>query len=119
MDPSDQVRLLINDVGGASGTDFIFSDTEIDTYLELRGGSVFRAAATALRTIAANEVMTAKVITFMDVKTDGAKVSDALIKAAAEFEATADEGEDSDFDIAYAAVDVFSARRLLGLDFIP
>lgn len=110
----NKVRLLISDVGGQSGSDWIFSDEEITAFLGLRG-SVFRAAATALRTIASNEAMQAKVIEFLDIKTDGAKLAQALRDAAKEMEETADEAEDdSDFEIAYAANDLFSARSLRG-----
>jgi len=111
----DQVRLLISDVGGDSGSDWIFADEEIATYLSMRGGSVFRAAATALRTISSNEAMVSKVITFLDIQTNGEAVADALRKGAAELEATADEGADSDFDLAFAEVDLFSSRRLRGV----
>lgn len=110
----NQVRLLINDVGGEGGSQWIFSDEEIQRFLTLRGDSVFRAAATALRTIANNEAMTSKVITFLDVKTDGAKLADALRAGADEMEKQADEAEDSDFELAFAAVDIFSARSLRG-----
>lgn len=113
--PKDNVRMLLSDVGGQSGTDWIFSDEEIEAYLTLRSGSVFRAAATALRTIASNEAMQAKVIRFLDISTDGAKLADSLAKAADQMEMTADEAEDdSDFEIAYAANDIFSARSLRG-----
>lgn len=82
-DPSTdagKVRMLCTDRDSANQ---IFSDTEIDAFLSMEGSSVRRAAALALETIASNEALTQKVIVTLDIETDGAKVSDALLKRAA------------------------------------
>lgn len=92
-----KVRLLISDVGGESGNDFIFKDEEIDAFLAMEGG-IKRAAAQALRTIAANSAMVLKVMKFMELSTDGAKMADALNKIATKLEETA-EDEEEDIDI--------------------
>lgn len=63
-----KVRLLITDVQAATS---IFADAEIDAFLALEGGVVKRAAARALATIAANEVLVQKRIRLLDLQTDG------------------------------------------------
>lgn len=74
-----RVRLLITD------RDFenpIFQDDEIETFLALEDDSIRLAAALALETIAADQVLVLKVIKTLDLTTDGAKVSDALCRLA-------------------------------------
>lgn len=94
MEAKDQVRLLISDVGGTSGTDFIFSDTEVEEFLVLRGDNVFRAAATAIRTIAANRVQVAQRINYLGLETRGDEEAKALRELAKSFEETADNSAD-------------------------
>lgn len=88
-DPVGQVRLLISDVS----TDLevrLFSDAQIQTFLELTGGNVNRAAARALRVVAISEVLINKVIkTQAGTSTDGAKVSAELRALAAEYDTQA------------------------------
>lgn len=72
-------RLLIPDTDWANA---VFSDEEITAFVALEAGSVRRAAALALESIATNETLTLKVIKLLDVQTDGAKVLDALLKRA-------------------------------------
>lgn len=105
-----KVRLLISDVGGKDGSSFIFNDEEVETFLLLSEENLRYAAAEALRTIAANETMVMKAITFLDLKTEGPKVTEALIKAAEKLE----EREDSEatLDFATMDVDIFSHRQL-------
>lgn len=93
----DQVRLLISDTGGADGTSFIFSDTEIQIFLDMRS-SVNLAAAIALRTIAGNEAQVSKRITFLELKTDGPAVAKELRELAKDYEAMED--DDAIFEIA-------------------
>lgn len=94
----NRVRLLISDIGGEDGESFLFTDSEIDTFLEMRGGSVFKAAATALRAIASNEALVSKRIEFLQLKTDGPAVAKELREQAAELETTAD--DDAEWDSA-------------------
>jgi hypothetical protein len=57
---------------------------------------VKRAAAAALETVASNEAMVSKVIRTQDLATDGAKVSDALMRRATELRRQAnDDDEDT------------------------
>lgn len=83
----ERVRLLISDVGGTSGDDFLFTDDEIDTFLEMRLGRVHLAAATALNTIAANETQVSKRIKYLELETDGPAVARELRELAARFAA--------------------------------
>lgn len=94
--PLDLVRLLIND---PAGTNELFADADITAFLQLEGGSVKRAAAQAIDTIADNEVLVAKVIrTQAGISTDGARVADALRKRAAVLrEQALEDDEDAGF----------------------
>jgi hypothetical protein len=73
-----RVRLLIPD---RSLDLFVFQDEEIESFLEIEGG-VKLATALALETIASDIAMVDKVIRIMDLQTDGAKTSDALLARA-------------------------------------
>lgn len=73
-----KVRLLISDIGGKDGKQFIFEDDEIQMFLDERGGVPKLAAADALRTVAGNEAQVQKRITFLELKTDGPAVAKEL-----------------------------------------
>lgn len=107
----DQVRLLISDVGGSSGSDFLFTNAEIEFFLSEREQNVPLAAAMALRTIASNEAMVSKRIKFLELETDGPDVGEFLLKAAKALEEQAD--EDFDFEVFSMNVDLFSRRDIL------
>lgn len=92
-----QIRLLINDTGPNS----VFTDAEITAFLTLESGSVKRAAAQAIDTIADNEALVAKVITDHDLSMDGAKVADALRKRAAALRAQAAQEAELDVDAGF------------------
>ena len=89
-----KVRLLIPDVEPVTqarnpdtgAVDYeptlIFDDTQIDAFLSIEGGSIKRAAAAAIETIAVDEVLLSKVIKTEDLQTDGAKVANALLARA-------------------------------------
>lgn len=70
----DSVRLLISDVA----SDPLFKDGEVDRFLSLEGGAVKRAAALALRTIAANEALLLKYIQTQGLTLDGSRVAREL-----------------------------------------
>jgi len=80
-----EVRLLISDVGGADGESFIFTDDEIQTFLNLRLGRVPLAAAMALNAIAANEAQVSKRIKYLELETDGPSVARELRALAAQY----------------------------------
>lgn len=111
------VRLLVSDVGGESGKDFLYTDEEIEAFLTINGGDVRRAAAEVLRAMAANEAMVQKVITFLQLKTDGRATAEALLKAAESLDARAAkaeaEGEEKpEFEIAEINAGPFASQTL-------
>lgn len=69
------VRLLIGD---KTSTSPIFTDVEITALLARNGGAVSLAAADALDIIASNQAYVLKVMTMLDVTTNGAAVAAAL-----------------------------------------
>jgi hypothetical protein len=108
--PTGQVRLLANDVDTTAA---VFTDDEIAAFLVLGGGvglgQVLRAAATALETIASNEVMVSKVIKTQDLVTDGSKVSAELRARATDLRAQADlADEDAAAPLAIVDYDQFN-----------
>lgn len=106
-----QVRLLATDTDEAEP---LFSDAEISAFLTLEGSSVRRAAALALETIASQQALLLKVIRRLDVETDGAKVSDSLLKRADKLRVQADEDDARDgesFDVIEMADGAFAERE--------
>lgn len=75
-----KVRLLCQDF---DLTEMIFSDAEIQAFLDLNEQDLRWAAAQALDVIAANEVYVQKRIKLLDLNTDGPAEATALIKIAA------------------------------------
>lgn len=111
--PKDKVRLLISDVGGESGSSFLYSDLEIESFLEMKNGNVFRAAALALRSIANNSVQVSKRIKFLQLQTDGPAEAKALNDLAGELDTAADNSVTLDW--ATMNTDAFTSRYLMGL----
>ena len=107
-----KVRLLIPDRIEAEA---IFQDDEIEEFLELEGGNVKRAAALALETIAVDEALVQKALDLPDLKTDGAKTADVLLKRARMLreQATSEKEMDVEGQFGWAEVvyDDFSARE--------
>lgn len=107
-----QVRLLIPD---RDVSDPCFQDDELNAFLSLESANVRRATALALETIASDMAMTLKVIRLLDLTTDGAKTSDALLKRAATLRAQADAAdlavEGAAFDIAEMVPNSFAWRE--------
>ena len=94
--PAELVRFLVNDPLLEDGTP-VFSDLEIEGYLEIEGQNVKRAAAQAIDTIADNEALASKYIRDHQLQTDGPKVAAELRKRAASLrQQAADEDADSD-----------------------
>jgi hypothetical protein len=89
-----KVRLLLSDVDEGN---LVFSDIEVQAFLDLEGGSVKRAAAQAIDTNATNEALASKVIKDHNLSTDGAKVADAMRKHAAALREQAADYDDEGF----------------------
>jgi hypothetical protein len=101
-----KVRLLCTDTDTVNE---IFSDVEITAFLDINGDSVLLAAAQALDTIAASEVLVQKRIKLLDLSTDGPSEAAALSNIAKALRAQAT-GELLP-DWAENPVDVFSLRE--------
>jgi hypothetical protein len=86
---SERVRLLINDVDRSA---YVFTDTDIQTFLDIEGDNVRLAAAQALDTIATNEALVSKVLRSQDLSTDGARLSAEIRARAATLRAQATSG---------------------------
>jgi len=114
----DKVRLLCTDTDVAGGADAqFFQDTEIEYFLTLMSNNVLRAAAMALLTIAAQEVLLMKRIKLLDLQTDGPAEAEALRQLALTYQEKADLVEDAEvggvFDYAEMVLDPFTARERL------
>ena len=102
------IRLLIPDRVDAG---HIFEDDELEGYMTLEG-DVRSAAACALETIASDQALVLKVMRLLDVQTDGARVSDALLKRAALLREQAEKSAaGGSFDWAEYVPNDFAARE--------
>ena len=96
----EKMRVLIPDNEQVFDGDYLFADADLETYIEVAGGNVLRAAGFAIMAIAASEAMISKVIKTQDLSTNGAQVAEALRKNAEALFKRADE-EDSAADAFY------------------
>lgn len=106
-----KMRAMIPDNNAAA---YVFEDEELTAFLAVEGDSLKRAAALGLETIASNEALVLKVVKLLDIQTDGAKVSDALLKRATLLRGQAadeDAAQGGAFDIAEWVVDDFTWRE--------
>ena len=101
-----KIRLLIPDRVTASA---IFTDEELQEFLTLED-DVKSAAACALETIAADQVLVLKVMTLLDVSTSGDRVANALLARAKLLREQADVETDA-FDWAEMVVTDFNAAE--------
>lgn len=104
----ETVRLLIADKLPAP--DQLFTDAELQSFLDLNGANVRRAAAEALEVISTSELLVSKVIRTQDLQTDGAKVATELRARAADLRKRADETDDENGDFAFLIVDTYPTR---------
>ncbi|MEO5317599.1 hypothetical protein PV761_03260 [Arthrobacter sp. CC3] len=75
--PLGKVRLLILDTADAPA-DRLFSEDQLDAFLDLNDGNVRRTAAQALLVIALSEALLSKKIRTQDLSTDGPTVAAEL-----------------------------------------
>lgn len=87
MEDKDFVRLLIPDLDADNQ---LFTDIELEGFLSLYRGSVRRAAAAAIDSVANNEALLFKVVKTDDLQVNGAAVAEALRKRAVSLRAEAD-----------------------------
>lgn len=107
-----KVRLLISDRDSEYP---IFSDEDIEAFLDMNSDSVRRAAAEALDAMASNEAFVQKRITLLDLTTDGPATAAALRAGANKLRELADLEDESDddgaFDYAEMTVNDFTTRE--------
>jgi hypothetical protein len=92
----------------------LFQDEEITAMLNLSGTSVLRAAALGVDTVARDNAMVLKVISLLDLRTDGATLSRALHDQAESLRAIALEEEAREgslFDTAEMVTNAFTLRN--------
>lgn len=104
-----RVRLLIPDIEERSDPrdlrlppSYLFTDEQIQAFLDINNGNIKRAAADAKNTIATVQALLLKVLSTDDKSTDGAKLGAELRAQAKRLtdEADADDKRDIGFDIA-------------------
>lgn len=102
MDEIKHVRMLMSDIDAtydprdlSKPPEHIFTDEQIQLYLDIESGNVKRAAASALTAIAINEALITKVIKTDDKQTDGSKLMTSLLKAAESLRKQAIEDEEN------------------------
>lgn len=109
MDLVEVVKILIPDVDDDNR---IYTDEQIELFIQAADGNHFRAASLAVRALSVDEAITYKVIRTDDQSLDGAKTADAIRKAAQELENLArrlDDGESEEFfSIHYPQPQVFA-----------
>ncbi len=96
MTDIDTVRLLIADTS-TDPTKQLLTDDQVQAFLDLEGGAVKLAAATALDAIATSEVLVLKVITGNGLTTNGAAVAAALQKQAQSLRDQYDRSDDGGY----------------------
>lgn len=106
-----RVRLLTSDVNESSP---LLTDEQITALLSMEG-SVKRAAAQALDTIASSEVLVSKVIRTLDLQTDGAKVSAELRARANDLRQQDEDDNDDPWAIDIVNFDPIAAYRIEGI----
>lgn len=106
-----RVRLLIADTDEPDN--LLLTDVQINAYLSMEG-SVKRAAAQALDTIASSEAMVSKKIRTLDLQTDGPAVAAELRARAKELRDQDDADNDDPWAIEVINFDPYAAYRTLG-----
>lgn len=107
------VRLLIPDRVAANA---IFTDAEIQAFIDIYPGRLRYAAAEAIDTIAVDEALVLKVVSLLDVTTDGASVAREMRQRANRLRETSDNDDeaantDSGFDVAEMALGAVHDRE--------
>lgn len=110
----DYLRLLIADTEQDDEGKYLFTDDQLQTYLE-NTTNVYFAAAFALRTIATNEVLLTRYIRTDDLTVDGPAVAKELRLTALDYENQGNREVNSSGDNFDAAL-VFDTPRFAWID---
>lgn len=106
-----RLRLIITDTDSANP---LFTDAEAQAFLGLTQQNVYRAAAMALDTMATSQTLILKVMSLLDLSTDGAAVARALREHALQLREQAnisDAADGSLFDYAEQVDNIFTLRE--------
>lgn len=101
-DPSTKIGMVRLYTGDKDMTDPIFTDAEIDIFLKQNAGNVYLAAADALDIIATNDAYTLKVITILDVSTNGKATAEGIRASAAALRKKADDEDANTIQVGVA-----------------
>lgn len=101
--PTGQMRALLGDTDAINVTSGVgeyvwFSDNDLGGFLTVYSGSVRRAAAQALRTVASSQALLLKKFSSDDLSVDGPAIAEALRKLAKDLDTQAD-GDEANVDI--------------------
>ena len=100
LDPTVETLLRLH-LADPTGDTELLSREDLTALYAAAGGSVERTVASALRTIAASEVLVSKKIQSQDLSTDGPAVSAELRALAREWDAKADVLESAAADTGF------------------
>jgi len=92
-DPTTDIGMIRTIIADLDEAEPLFTDAQLQGFLNLAGGRVRRAAATALDTIATSEALISKRIKTLDLTTDGPAVAEALRRHAERLREEDDEDE--------------------------
>lgn len=113
-DPSTDIGRVRRTIPDRVEEEAIFSDEEVTSFITDEG-NWRRATALALETIATDQALVLKVVKVQNIQTDGAKLSDALLKRASLLREQADiddnNSEDGSFEIAQQIFNDFGYRE--------
>lgn len=102
MTTTDDVRLLIPDLG--TGTDQIFTDEQVASFVTLGGDDVLIATAFALEVIATNEALTYKYVKTDDLTVDGVKPASLIMERARQMREMSLAAVNDDFEIIFPPI---------------
>ena len=96
-----KVRLLVKDTTDEGlpqkGEHYVFSDAEIDAFLEMNSSDVWASAADACHSLAADEILGSLILSLSGFKIDRSKVPEYWTKLAERYETKAKEGARVEF----------------------
>lgn len=111
-----KVRLKSADRFLDDSSKYIFTDEEIQAFLDLENDSILRAAASAVEAIAQDENLVKGKIKILDLQLDSTAVAKEMRQYAKSLREQAAENEDFTFDYAEMADNTFAIREQVAKD---
>lgn len=109
-DPTTNIGRVRRSIPDRVEADAIWSDEEIQSFLDDEGGNWRRATATILETMASDSVLVLQVIRIHNIETDGAKMSAELLKRAKGLRDLADVEETNEDDGGFAIAEIVTTE---------